>query len=46
MKLRPAFPVDMIVRTPEKLKERIEMGDTFLREILEQGKVLYEAADR
>ncbi len=43
MKLRPGFPVDLIVRTPEKIAERLEMGDDFVREILEQGKVLYEA---
>jgi predicted nucleotidyltransferase len=46
MKLRPEFPMDLLVRTPEKVRERIEMGDSFLREILEQGKVLYEADNR
>lgn len=46
MKLRPKFPVDMLVRTPEKVRQRIEMGDGFMREILEEGKVLYEADDR
>lgn len=43
MKLRPGFPMDLLVRTPEKVRERIEMGDAFMREILEQGRVLYEA---
>ena len=43
MKLRPGFPVDLIVRTPEKIAERLEIGDDFVREILENGKVLYEA---
>ena len=43
MKLRPQFPVDLLVRTPEKVRRRIEMGDGFMREILEEGKVLYEA---
>jgi len=43
MELRPAFPVDLIVRTPEKVHQRVEMGDDFMREILEEGKVLYEA---
>ena len=43
MELRPAFPVDLIVRTPEKVHQRIEMGDDFMRAILEEGKVLYEA---
>ena len=43
LKLRPPFPVDMIVRTPEKVRERIKMGDGFMQEILENGKVLYES---
>lgn len=37
------FPMDLLVKTPGKLKQRIEMEDFFLREITEQGKVLYEA---
>jgi len=45
MKLRPSFPVDLIVRTPESVRERLEMEDTFMRAILEEGKVLYEAHD-
>jgi predicted nucleotidyltransferase len=43
MRLRPGFPMDLLVRTPGKVRERIEMGDAFMREILDQGKVLYEA---
>ena len=39
------FPMDLIVRTPETLKWRIEEGDWFLREITSKGKVLYEKAD-
>lgn len=46
MKLRPQFPVDILIRTPEKVQQRIEMGDCFMREIMEEGKVLYEADDR
>jgi uncharacterized protein len=42
MKLRPPFPVDLIVRTPEKILERLNLGDFFLKDILETGKVLYE----
>lgn len=42
MTLRPSFPVDLIVRTPQTVQNRIELGDHFLREILEHGKVLYE----
>jgi predicted nucleotidyltransferase len=46
LKLRPGFPMDLLVRTPGKVRERIEMGDSFMREILDQGKVLYEADHR
>ena len=46
MKLRPHFPVDILIRTAEKVRQRIKMGDCFMREILEKGKVLYEANDR
>jgi len=46
MKLRPGFPVDLLVRTPAKVRERIAMGDTFMQEVLTQGRILYEATDR
>jgi predicted nucleotidyltransferase len=38
----PPFPLDLIVRTPAKLRRRLAIGDTFLGEIVEGGKVLYE----
>lgn len=37
------FPLDLIVRTPEQLLQRQEMGDFFIQEILEKGRILYEA---
>jgi len=37
------LPVDLIVRTPETLRRRLELGDFFLREIVEKGQVLYAA---
>ena len=33
--------MDIIVRTPTELAERLAMGDFFLVEILEKGEVLY-----
>jgi predicted nucleotidyltransferase len=36
------FPMDVIVRTPKQLEERIAMGDFFLQEITAQGRVIYE----
>ena len=43
MALRPAFPLDLIIRTSEMIQERIRQGDTFLSDIMENGKVLYAA---
>ena len=36
------LPMDIIVRTPQEIKDRVDMGDSFVREILEKGKILYE----
>jgi predicted nucleotidyltransferase len=41
LKLRPKFPVNLLVRTPEKIRQRIEMGDDFIKVILGERKVLY-----
>ncbi|MFN0280315.1 MAG: nucleotidyltransferase domain-containing protein [Pyrinomonadaceae bacterium] len=43
--LDSSFPLDLLVRTPEQIRERVEMEDFFMREIVEQGKVLYEEND-
>ena len=40
------FGLDLVVYTPQHLKDRVEMGDWFLRDILKEGKVLYEAGSR
>jgi predicted nucleotidyltransferase len=37
------LPLDLMVRRPEEIAERIKLGDSFIREIVERGKVLYEA---
>ena len=44
MDTRPTFPVDLIVRTPDMISERLSKGDTFIHEIIETGRVLYEAS--
>ena len=40
------FPMDLLVRTPDDLRRELEQEDWFVREIIENGKVLYEAQDR
>ena len=46
LKLRPRFPLDLLVRSPRMIRKRLAMGDGFVRDILDRGKVLYEAAGR
>lgn len=41
----PPFPLDLIVRTPKNLASRLVEGDSFLREVMAKGKVLYEKDD-
>ena len=36
------FPVDILVKTPAELAVALQRGDFFLREITEQGILLYE----
>lgn len=43
LKVNSGLPVDILVRTPEEVSRRIAMGDCFMHDILENGKVLYEA---
>jgi hypothetical protein len=38
------FPLDLIVRTPEFIAQRLAWGDCFTQEVLSKGQVLYEAA--
>lgn len=42
--IRHEFPLDLLVRTPEQIAYRLSIGDPFIREIMEKGQVLYDAA--
>lgn len=35
--LREPIPVDVIVRTPRQVDERVQMGDFFIKRVLEKG---------
>ena len=42
---RPRYvPMDILVRTPGEIADRLQRFDPFLEEILRHGKVLYRAA--
>jgi predicted nucleotidyltransferase len=36
------FPVDILVRTPHEIEQALHTGDFFIKEIVSQGRVLYE----
>ena len=38
----PPFPLDIIVRTPKNVRWRLAEGESFLHEIMTNGKILYE----
>ena len=42
-RVNPAMGVDLIVRTPKQIQERLEIQDAFIRDIIERGRVAYEA---
>ncbi|MEA2064765.1 MAG: nucleotidyltransferase domain-containing protein [Patescibacteria group bacterium] len=41
MLLDRAIPLDILVYTPQEIKKRISLGDFFIKNIIQQGKILY-----
>ena len=45
--LRPRLlPLDILVKTPGEIQERLAIKDSFFQEILREGKVLYDREGR
>jgi predicted nucleotidyltransferase len=42
-KLNAKLPLELLVRTPQQVADRIADHDWFMQEIIEKGRVLYEA---
>jgi predicted nucleotidyltransferase len=42
-RLNPRLPLDLLVRTPEQIANRVLQNDWFMCEILEKGRTLYAA---
>jgi predicted nucleotidyltransferase len=42
--IRYRFATDFIVYTPEEVEQRLRLGDPFVKSILQEGRVLYDAA--
>jgi len=43
--VKHSFPMDIIVRTPQEIANRLALGDFFVQNIMAHGKVLYERVD-
>jgi uncharacterized protein len=43
LKLPAPFAMDLIVRTPRRMQQRLDWGDSFITEIVSKGRILYEA---
>ncbi len=41
--VRAAFPLDLIVRHPRVVRQRLKRGDGFLEEVTSKGRVLFES---
>jgi len=39
------FGLDVLVRTPQEVKQRLQGGFTLYREIMQKGKVIYESTE-
>jgi predicted nucleotidyltransferase len=44
-RIHAGFPVDILVREPREIKKRLRWQDSFIREIIDKGLVMYEAGD-
>ena len=42
--IKRSFPLDLLVRRPADVNRRLRMGDFFIKDIMQKGRVLYERA--
>ena len=40
--LKHSKPIDIIVRTPQEIARRLKFGDFFIKNIMDEGQILYE----
>jgi uncharacterized protein len=45
-KLKLTFSLDLIARTSKQIQQRLNMGDFFIKDILQKGRILYETNHR
>jgi len=45
-RIKAPFPLDLLVRSPARIRERLGMRDYFIREVMSRGKVLHETRNQ
>ena len=42
-RVKSRIPIDLVVRTPREIRQRLAWNDFFLKEVIQRGEVLYES---
>nr|MBA3482827.1 nucleotidyltransferase domain-containing protein [Pirellulales bacterium] len=42
-RVQPNFPIDLLVRKPEEIEWRVQAGDPFINDIVNEGVILHAA---
>jgi hypothetical protein len=42
--IKRTFPLDLVVKNPSEIQQRLRQNDFFLKTIMNDGQVLYERA--
>jgi predicted nucleotidyltransferase len=42
-RVKSSLPIDLLVRTPREISEGLRLGDIFIKDIVENGRILYES---
>lgn len=42
-RIKSALPIDLLIRTPKQVSESLNLGDVFIKDIIENGRLLYES---
>ncbi len=45
-KILPKKPIDVLLKTKDEIKKRIKIGDSFIKEIIDKGEIIYERGHR
>ena len=43
-RIKSRLPIDILVRTPQEIRQRLAWNDFFLKEVVRRGEVIYESA--